>query len=441
MSTSGFLYRSGIIDNHCATLTDKSLLILLTLAPFFYMTVQGTIGVTYFLMVVLAVTILWVEPESRVGITSSSDFWLILISLGLPLLSIFISETARMELQAQSFDGPSRLLLGVPIFLIIYAKRINYSKLLSLTLPMALAFTWAYAALNEAKFGARLSVDYSNPILWGDFAIIHGFICLFSVKSTDSLLKKLYLYSGLFIGITMSMISQSRGGWVAGMLLLMIWLGTKRREVKLHQQIFFGITTVCLLILVYLFVETFHIRINQGFLEIKNWFEGKNVDTGTGIRLSMWKISLYSFMQRPWFGYGDHGLTEVLNDPYILSFASKESLSTIQGAGPHNELIAELLRSGIFGILSYAGKFLIPLYLFIKLYLKNKNDNPAAMQGICLVLGCIVCGFSVEILSLKYIYSYYALSLAALMGEALKAANFGLQSPPYLDAGFEPKPI
>jgi len=441
MSTSGFLYRSGIIDNHFATLTDKSLLILLVLAPFFYMTVQGTIGITYFLMVVLSAALLWAEPESRIEITKNPNFWLVLIALGLPLLSIFISETARMEFQAQSFDGPSRLLLGMPIFLIIYAKRINYSKLLSLTLPMALAFTWAYAALNEAKFGERLSVDYSNPILWGDFAIIHGFICLFSVKSTDSLLKKLYLYSGLFIGIIMSMISQSRGGWVAGMLLLMIWLGKKRKEVKLHQQIFFGITTVCLLILVYLSVQTFHVRINQGFFEIKNWFDGKNVDTGTGIRLSMWKISFYAFMQRPWFGYGDHGLTEVLNDPYILSFASKESVLTIQGAGPHNELIAELLRSGIFGILSYTGKYLIPLYLFIKLYLKSNKENPAALQGICLVLGCIVCGFSVEILSLKYIYSYYALSLAALVGEALKTAKFGLQPPPYLDEGIEPKSI
>src|SRR3569832_2637374 len=104
------------------------------------------------------------------------------------------------------------------------------------------------------------------------------------------------------------------------MLLLMIWLGKKRKEVKLHQQIFFGITTVCLLILVYLSVQTFHVRINQGFFEIKNWVDGKNVDTGTGIRQSMWKISVYAFMQRPWFGYGDHGLTEVLNDPYIFFF-------------------------------------------------------------------------------------------------------------------------
>lgn len=419
MNIPDILFKQGIIENRHPAMADRLLIILLTLIPFLFMTIKGGLGLEFLLILVLGLFLLWSDPDSKKKIAGMDHRWLMLAALALPILGVLIGEAFRMGFQPRNYDGPSRMLLAIPILLVVFARRIDYARILAITLPPALVVTWIYAAATQGpRFGDRLTVTYSDPILWGGFAMVHGFICLFSIRTGDSTLRKCYLYAGLATGIAMSVISQSRGGWIAAMALSCIWLWINRKSFKFYQLALAILALILSLTLAYFAVDIVHLRINEVFVEAGNWMSGSKADTSTGLRLTFWKMGLYLFSQRPFAGYGDHGLLPYLNDPYLLSFASAEAVSMIQNAGPHNEFIADLLRSGVFGFFSYAGKYFIPLYVFVKIYAKNDGKNLAALQGICLVAGCMVSSMSIEVLSYKHVYVYYAATVAALMGSA-----------------------
>lgn len=425
MDTPDWLHRYGIIGNQRASLADGTLIILLALVPFLCLTVRSAFGLDGLLILLLCLFLLWREPALGQKIAGLDHARLMMMAFVLPILCILISEAIRSDFKIQNYDGPSRLLLAIPIFLAIFVRRVNYWKLFSTVLPLALVATWVYAGmdkLNAERFGTRLSTHYLDPILWGNFAVIHGFICLFSMRPDDSRARKCYLYAGLGIGAVMSLLSQSRGGWVAALAMFCFWLWIKRKTFKRHQVAWACLALVTLPVLLYFSVDIVHMRVNEAIQEYASWAAAKQMDTSTGLRLSMWKLSFQLFQLQPFVGYGDHGLLTALRDPRLYLFADPEAVKLLQNAGPHNELLAEMLRSGVFGLLSYAAKYLMPFYVFWKLYRRSGNNNPAALQGMCLIIGCMTGGLFIEMLSYKIVYTYYAITIAALMGSAMLIA-------------------
>jgi len=57
----------------------------------------------------------------------------------------------------------------------------------------------------------------------------------------------------------------------------------------------------------YFCIDFFHDRVNSIYHEISSWLNKTNIDTSTGLRLSMWQISWILIKQAPFCGYGDLG--------------------------------------------------------------------------------------------------------------------------------------
>jgi O-antigen ligase len=334
--------------------------------------------------------------------------------LSATVLSLLLTQAIRGDISAASYDGPVRLLAALPILIAIYKHRINFPKLLSLVIPLALLGILIFAKVSTNTYGERLTNHYLDPIFWGNFSIILGFMSFASIQSQDHLLLKIYKFSGLALGISMSLLSQSRAGWIAAIIMALVWLALNRKELNLKKMSSGGVILIIIIVTFYFFIDTFKIRIDAAIGEVLQWQTNSQTPTSTGIRLNMWKITVHLFLQSPWVGYGEFSTLPVTKDSYILSFADAESILTIQCCGPHNEVAAQSLRSGVFGILAILATYMIPIYIFLR-----SRVSQSTLMGMMLCTGVFICGFLTEMLGLKISYTFYAILTSGLIATTL----------------------
>ncbi|MGZ8162557.1 MAG: hypothetical protein ACXWTT_06790, partial [Methylobacter sp.] len=99
---------------------------------------------------------------------------------------------------------------------------------------------------------------------------------------------------------------------------------------------------------------------------------------------------------------------------------SQEAISTMGAVGPHNEYLANMVRSGIFGLIAVLMQFFVPGVVFIRgLKSLDQRIKSTSAMGLCLVMGMMITGLSVEVLTLKYTNSFYGLMIAALCASVL----------------------
>jgi O-antigen ligase len=386
---------------------------LLTL-PFGFMTFKSLFGVLSAICLFLSLLALGIKPDYPSNFFKEKYSSLIVLCLSATALSLLLTQAIRGDLSAASYDGPVRLLAALPILIAIYKHRINFPKLLSLVIPLALLGILIFAKLGTHTYGQRLTNHYLDPIFWGNFSIILGFMSFASIQSQDHLLLKIYKFSGFALGISMSVMSQSRAGWVAAIIMALVWLALNRKELTFKKLLVITFASLLTLILLFIFVDSFSARVNGAITEISGWLNKTQTESATGYRLTMWKITAHLFLQSPWVGYGEFSTLPVTKDPYILSFADAESIKTILCCGPHNEVAAQSLRSGIFGILALLATYMIPMYIFLR-----SKVSQTSLMGMMLCTGMFICGFATEMLGLKISYTFYAILTSGLIATTL----------------------
>jgi O-antigen ligase len=382
------------------------------------MTFKGLFGVLSAICLLLSLLTLGIKPDHPSNFFKEKYSFLIILCLSATVLSLLLTQTIRGDISAASYDGPVRLLAALPILIAIYKHRINFSKLLSLVIPLVLLGILIFAKVNPNLSPnvdtSRLSNYYLDAIFWGNFSIILGFMSFASIQSQDHLLLKIYKFSGLALGISMSLMSQSRAGWVAAIIMALVWLALNRKELPFKKMFGGGVMLIITLVTFYFFIDTFEIRIDTAIAEVLQWQINSQTPTSTGIRLTMWKMTVHLFSLSPWVGYGEFSTLPVAKDSYILSFADAESIKTILCCGPHNEVAAQTLRSGVFGILALLATYLIPMFIFLR-----SKISQATLMGMMLCTGVFICGFATEMLGLKISYTFYAILTSGLMATTL----------------------
>jgi O-antigen ligase len=377
------------------------------------MTFKGLFGVLSAICLLLSILALVIKPDQPSNFFKEKYSSLIILCLSATILSLLLTQTIRGDISAASYDGPIRLLAALPILIAIYKHRINFSKLLSLVIPLALLCILIFAKLNPNVDANRLSNFYLDAIFWGNFSIILGFMSFASIQSQDDFLLKIYKFSGFGLGISMSVMSQSRAGWIAAIIMTLVWLALNRKELTFKKMAAGGIILIIILATFYFFIDSFKLRVDAAISEILQWLTNSQIPTSTGIRLNMWKMTIHLFSQSPWLGYGSFTSLPI-EDPYIIFFADKESIMTIQCCGPHNEMAAQTLRSGVFGVLAFIATYVIPIYIFLR-----SKVSQTTLMGMMLCTGIVISGFATEMLGLKISYTFYAILISGLIATTL----------------------
>ena len=167
-------------------------------------------------------------------------------------------------------------------------------------------------------------------------------------------------------------------------------------------------------------MDAFHDRVITAYTEVSGWLTKTNTDTSAGLRLSFWQMSWILFKQSPLYGYGDLGYQVHLSLPQIQEHFSQSAIDQFGHIGSHSEYLANMVRSGVLGLIAVLAEFLVPAIIF-NYGLKSSNHevkNTSAV-GLSLVFGMMICGLSLEVLSLKYTNSFYGLMIACLCASVM----------------------
>ncbi len=406
------------------------LYIVLGVSPLFVMSIQGWMNKVLFFAFGLSIYIL-VKDRNKTE-TAISDkttrkwlFWLML-SFATPILAVFLGQLFRQDFSWPNYDSPTRLLVCIPILMVMVKHKLDLTRLLSLSIPCTIFITAISAAINPNVnwLAFRLSTYFINPITFGYLCIMLSLLSFVSIdfsKNRSKLLILIQLF-GVAIGAYLSLLSLTRTGWVAVPIVLMLWLAFNQLKYKSMITTITILATILLSTAIYQSFPKMQVRIDEAVNETLNykWSE-KNPDTNVGARISMARLAIFLFKQKPLEGWGDKGFANQLNRPE-LGFASLTTREIALNNGFHNIISASAVKSGIWGLISIIAIFLTPALLYAKgLQSKSTPVRKLALLSMSFVIFEFISGMTIEIFDLKYTAAFYALMTTVFCGSLLVA--------------------
>jgi O-antigen ligase len=347
------------------------------------------------------------------------------IALAAPVAAVALSTLAHGHPTFPVWDSPSRFLFVIPVFLALRRASLRPLAWADLGFPVG-----ALATLVVALF---LSRDWSNgehrigslfldPIHFGDLALAFGVLSAMALNwwRKDKTWVVALKIAGLVAGLAASLLSGSRGGWVALPFVLAIVLWERSRGKSLRWKVLMPLVVVALFGIAYGASSTVRDRTDVTVSNLMQYQHGHE-DTSVGVRLQLYKAALELFQEHPVLGLGGHGFRDAMN-----SMAQQGKLTPLAadlGKGEvHNQVLAYMADYGIVGGLALLAIYVVPALFFARLLESSSGAaRGAAMLGLLFVVMFFVFGLTVETFDLKSPVSIYALIVAALAGIADRA--------------------
>lgn len=412
----------------------RSLTLLAVFAfPVNFLAIKHGVHVSLYGLFIISI-IYWLSRSTQ-KFCYIKDFNVLLVvtSLSSIFIATALTQLLRQDIYWPSFDGPSRLALAGIVFLFLRTQAISFLKLLEIAIPMGLILTLIMIASfpeTSAHWGGRFATKFVDPNTLGSQSLILGIICLLMINKNHPLAKNVFILIGSATGIYLSIHAGSRGGWLALPFILIAWSFIQAKELltfnlnnllKLILVICIGATALILIFIALSKLPMIATRIDAGYADIMNLLNG-NFNTSIGTRIAMWIISFKYLMPIAGLsGLGEADVKNLLTTLPIDPIQFREAIYHLSNTGPHSDFLAKLLSMGYIGGLAYVLTVLTPLLVFMKsIFNTNLQQRNASRIGLYYVIGIIVCGLSNEMLSLKYLCSFYGLMIACLMAEVLK---------------------
>ncbi len=418
---------------------SNCILLAVFMFPITFMTVRHGVHVSLFALLLIALIVFFQNKHAHFSFEDKTDLIIVLCFFGL-ILAVLLGQLFRSKMHMAAFDGPSRIMFAGFVYLLLKSRQIAYIKILDVAIPVGLLCVLTAVMLNPgAYWGDRFAIYFVDPNTLGSQTFILALIIFLSIAPGQGESRWLLLLKlmGGAAGIYVSIYSGSRGAWLAGpfifLLFLLIWFGdfcraqgADRFRITLQTSAIV-IASIILFFLAFYFSDVASSRVISGYQEIRNWFTGENLDSSAGTRLSIWKFSFQFAGESFLFGYGEEkNMMQLLSNSPLNIPANEIAINTMALTGPHSDILSKLLSSGLFGLLAYFYLFFVPFYFFYAH--RNSliaNKRRAARMGMYYITGVFIAGLSNEQLSLKYLCTFYGLMAATLLAQVLQASTNG----------------
>ena len=203
-----------------------------------------------------------------------------------------------------------------------------------------------------------------EPIKVGNKGMLLGLILLPLLVSPIAIKFKLLSLIGILSGISISLLSQSRGGWIAlvvaflSIIFFLYRFGEGKKATILCS--FFALLIIAIIVLMpYHYVDE---RIVLAYKQILDYFNGGNPNTSVGYRLQLWEKSIQSIAENFWLGLGWQ------NSWHLYIAQDGQSFKN-----PHNQFLHIWTELGTLGLISYLALFLYPIYLCYKRIIQQSS--------------------------------------------------------------------
>lgn len=356
--------------------------------------------------------LLYKRPALRL---SRADWWL-LATFAFYFVVIAASSFYH-DLPSGSFEEPSRFLFAIPVLLFFLAyppqERYWWAALLMGSVAGGALALWQALIEDRAR-----ATGFMGAIQFGNLSLLMGWLCMTGMGWAQQQPRKLAWCVGLSVaavaGITASLLSGSRGGWLALPILLLLLYVTYRRHLPRRTMATVLVVLVSVLAVSYVVPQTgVQDRIGRAVSEYQAYRAGDYQSTSVGLRLEMWDASLQLAKQRPWSGWGESAYGQKLAS-LIQDERSRQSIARYGHV--HSDLLDVYLRHGLPGLLALILVYIVPFILFAQKFKRGGASDTYAASGMVLMAAVTIFGLTQAFLRHNSGITVYMFYLAVLWG-------------------------
>jgi len=319
-----------------------------------------------------------------------SKNFIILISLLGFFLTVFISTLLSLDVSFSLWGSPMRgggfinfsflILFCLMCFMIVKDK--DWKKLLDFSLIIGFLLGLMAIAQQSSIFNTtiestafRPSASLGNPIILALFLLPLFFLSLsFFISEQTKIKKYFYLFLTVFYAFSIVFITQTRAA-ILGLFIGLFWFLISYPKKFTKLKIVAILSSITFIIFIFFLsnnsqvYEKWPSLIKDPTIRITSLAKGLSADPS---RISIWKISISAFFEKPYFGYGPENFYIAFNKHYDPTLPLMEDLKDFDRA--HNSLIQILVDSGIFALIFY----LIFFFSILWQLQKTKKKYPVA---------------------------------------------------------------
>jgi len=321
----------------------------------------------------------------------------------------------------------SWFLLAVPMFSLFRHLRLRMEVVwLGLVIGAWVAF--GRAMLEEFKLVEELAWErmrgrangVMHPIRFGDLSLLLGFIALAGALYLEGInrLARAIGIGAFVAGILASVLSQSRGGWLAAPLLLAVaLLPLLKGKSRGYKAAVVGGIALGLAGLMTLPGLDMGKRFGQAKADLKKYFVQGNPRSSLGARLNMYETAIHAFQEHPVFGVGV-GRYHEYSLRYFEQNKDRLSREIIIWKNPHNELLLHAATRGSVGVVTLLALFLLLCYRFaVTRHDPGGRTRFASVAGLMLVLGYAVFGMSIALFEHRDFLMFFVIYAVLFLAE------------------------
>ena len=289
--------------------------------------------------------------------------WLVaaLVFMGVDwLIDAIISQGSLRGL-----DKPIKYFIALPclFFVLRYPPR-----------PRAL---WAGLVAGSVSSGAVALYEYgvlhmeraegfTNAIQYGNISLLMGLMCLVGAltwpEGSGRRCWRIALSCGVVMGFVASLLSQSRGGWLALVFVLpLLVLLVRQRLPTAHLVASLGALILLVLSLVAVLGHTVTGRLELAIDEARSYETTGGADNSVGQRLAHWRVAWTMGLQKPLLGWTQAGYEE--EKKRMVAAGDAPPVVLIYGHA-HNEFLDVFAKRGLVGLSSVLALYGVVLWMF-----------------------------------------------------------------------------
>ncbi|MBC8211024.1 MAG: O-antigen ligase family protein [Gammaproteobacteria bacterium] len=383
--------------------------------------VSGLIGLV---VLVLAMYTAVTQSAQLIPLMRQEKLFYIAVSL-LFLTAILTSVVQQVELSRA--DRFINLILAIPVYLLFKSARINEKYIwLGLLAGTLIAFCVGLYQVFGASQQAR-ATGTVHPIIFGDLSLMMGVLSLAGLDWFRRHHKVLIFIPVLaFVaGLAASVLSLSRGGWVALPFLSVVLIVYLMRYLSLKKVILVCMLAVLGVGTVYLMPQSgVQQRVQVTVTNINGYLSSESIKdparaTSIGARFEMLQAAIDIFKQHPVLGSGWGEYNDMAQD-LVEQGLYNETIALF--SHPHNQFLSALAKGGLFAFIALILLFFWPALIFFH-YLKQPHEpekERAALAGMLLLVGFIGFSLSEAILERSRSVIFFSFYLAVFMSVVLR---------------------
>lgn len=302
-------------------------------------------------------------------------------------------------------------------------------------------------AIYERVFiGLSRADNGINAIPFGNLSLLMGALslvaCIYYIQKRPKFHYGLISFAmcGAFLGLLASLLSGTRGGWVAIPFLAALLFSATNNLIKPKTRNISIVVMVLFVVAIIAYPSSgIWLRIVAIFDDIYQYFINNNADTSLGTRFELWRAGWIMFIENPIMGVGESGVQDNLPSLVAREIAFERGSVLPQ---LHSDIIDTLARRGLLGATSLLLMYVVFASTFAKKALKTNdkvNVKLLAVSGMMVIIAFFDFGLSQSMFrDLRAFSGFLGFSVAiwGCLGHQLQA-----QSIPSTSLSAKPTPI